>query len=392
MALICEECGKIYHIDKDKLKDQIKGDFGKTKCRICGHIMEINLKDLEKTDEELLNTDMLPPEIKLPDFDDQESDFSDMPDDTTREKTKTELHKRKGFGLRTKMFLLFLIIPIALMAASGLYSQYQLKRLSENITSKGTGVVKDFAEKRVAEKARDVALQCQIYLSNHPELRRPDFNYVNEFRKIAVQNIGKNGYTALAERSLPTEPLDNLRIWAHPDPTIVGVPIFSRIKKELGGEFSGVIELLMPVIRGEEVSGYYKWKDAAGEIKEKFLVAVHVKQTKYVIIATAPIDEFTKPIRDLETDAKILTEQTRNINILILLVTLVVISLSILIYGYRITRNIKYLTETADRISVGDLDVEIDVKVRDEIGSLADAISRMQDSLRLSIERLRRRR
>jgi HAMP domain-containing protein len=34
---------------------------------------------------------------------------------------------------------------------------------------------------------------------------------------------------------------------------------------------------------------------------------------------------------------------------------------------------------------------EIKIKSRDEIGNLAEAILRMQDSLRLAIERLRRR-
>jgi HAMP domain-containing protein len=34
---------------------------------------------------------------------------------------------------------------------------------------------------------------------------------------------------------------------------------------------------------------------------------------------------------------------------------------------------------------------EIKIKSKDEIGNLAEAISRMQDSLRLAIERLRRR-
>ncbi|MGE4518774.1 MAG: HAMP domain-containing protein, partial [Desulfobacteraceae bacterium] len=309
------------------------------------------------------------------------------------EPVKTEIsgERRKGFGLRAKMFLLFLVIPILLMSASGIFSQFQLKRLSENITEKGTAVVKDFAEQRIAEKARDVALQCQIYLLSHPELRKSDFNYENEFKKIAVQKIGKTGYTSLAERNLPTEPLDNFRIWAHPNPSIVGIPLFQKLKKELGSEFDMLVETLKPVIRGEEVAGYYKWKELNGEFKEKFLVAVHIKHTRYIIIATAPIEEFTKPIRDLESEAKLLTLQTRNINILILITTLVIISIAILIYGYKITKNIKYLTETADRISVGDLDVKIQVSAKDEIGSLADAISRMQDSLRLSIERLRKR-
>jgi methyl-accepting chemotaxis protein len=53
---------------------------------------------------------------------------------------------------------------------------------------------------------------------------------------------------------------------------------------------------------------------------------------------------------------------------------------------------IKKLTDAANRISVGDLGVEIESRSKDEIGELAEAITRMQDSIRLSIERLRRRR
>jgi HAMP domain-containing protein/cell division protein FtsL len=401
MALICEECGKIYHIDKEKLKKQLKGDFAKTKCRICGHIIQISREELEKEDEPAAAEDNFFNDFSADSSEyfgekDQEESYEENgseEENVRTEPVKTEIsgERRKGFGLRAKMFLLFLVIPILLMSASGIFSQFQLKRLSENITEKGTAVVKDFAEQRIAEKARDVALQCQIYLLSHPELRKSDFNYENEFKKIAVQKIGKTGYTSLAERNLPTEPLDNFRIWAHPNPSIVGIPLFQKLKKELGSEFDMLVETLKPVIRGEEVAGYYKWKELNGEFKEKFLVAVHIKHTRYIIIATAPIEEFTKPIRDLESEAKLLTLQTRNINILILITTLVIISIAILIYGYKITKNIKYLTETADRISVGDLDVKIQVSAKDEIGSLADAISRMQDSLRLSIERLRKR-
>ena len=52
----------------------------------------------------------------------------------------------------------------------------------------------------------------------------------------------------------------------------------------------------------------------------------------------------------------------------------------------------EHLTDTADRISVGELDAEIEIKSNDEIGELSEAIVRMQESIRLSIERLRKRR
>jgi methyl-accepting chemotaxis protein len=47
------------------------------------------------------------------------------------------------------------------------------------------------------------------------------------------------------------------------------------------------------------------------------------------------------------------------------------------------------LTDAAERMSLGELNVKIDIKSRDEIGLLAQAIGRMQTSLRLAMNRLR---
>jgi methyl-accepting chemotaxis protein len=70
--------------------------------------------------------------------------------------------------------------------------------------------------------------------------------------------------------------------------------------------------------------------------------------------------------------------------------TLLVIVIAWLL-GRRIGNPVKQLTEVAERISVGDMGAEIKIRSRDEIGNLAEAISRMQDSLRLAIERFRKR-
>jgi len=48
------------------------------------------------------------------------------------------------------------------------------------------------------------------------------------------------------------------------------------------------------------------------------------------------------------------------------------------------------LTDAAERMSLGDLNVKIDVQSRDEIGQLAGALGRMQTSLRMAMERLRK--
>jgi methyl-accepting chemotaxis protein len=87
-----------------------------------------------------------------------------------------------------------------------------------------------------------------------------------------------------------------------------------------------------------------------------------------------------------------LTEKARLISWSILGGTLLLIGIIVSIYSHRLTGKIKSLTDVAERISIGDLGIEVETRSRDEIGELAEAISRMQDSIRLSIERLRRRR
>jgi two-component system sensor histidine kinase ChiS len=76
-------------------------------------------------------------------------------------------------------------------------------------------------------------------------------------------------------------------------------------------------------------------------------------------------------------------------------ITLLVIAL-VLVATYfmarALSRPIVQLTEIADRISLGELDAEIDIQRKDEIGELADAVGRMQASLQAAIERLRARR
>jgi methyl-accepting chemotaxis protein len=50
------------------------------------------------------------------------------------------------------------------------------------------------------------------------------------------------------------------------------------------------------------------------------------------------------------------------------------------------------LTDAAERMSLGELNVKIDVQSRDEIGLLAQAIRRMQTSLRMAMNRLKKKR
>lgn len=393
MTVICEECGKVYHIDPDKL-DRYKGKSIRVRCGECGHVTEIS-KLLEAMDEPVAEYATTEEEPETPSSEPDYSFAEEAPAERRERITTgaTDIRSSSWLGLRGKMMILFLVLPILLMAGSGYFSQMQLNKLANEITAESTNIVLQEGEEKLLQKARDVALQAEIYLRAHPDLQREDFFYDPDFSGIAVQSVGKSGYTCLIQQPEP-ERNQNWTIWAHPNPNIIGIDDLDMIRKAIGSHFDEFFKVLSASEGMKESVGRYFWKDPDGKVREKYMAIAPIKieGSPFLAMSTEYIDEFTKKTEILKERSQELARNTRNINLGILFGAIVLIGLIIIIYGYRLTRNIQYLTEAADRISVGDLEAEIDVHSKDEIGNLADAISRMQDSLRFSIERLRRRR
>jgi methyl-accepting chemotaxis protein len=219
-------------------------------------------------------------------------------------------------------------------------------------------------------------------------LIREDFNEDMGFKTLAVQKVGLAGYTALYE--LPGT--DGVwRTWAHVNKKIIGIDM-SKLKKPLGRNFPGFWKVYIGVKGGKKSQGYYTWQDKDGKFRDKFMVCTPVPGTRYVVAATTYMDEFTGPVKRMQARAKELIDRARLITWAVLGITLLLIGLIVSVYGHRLAGKIKSLTDVADRISVGELGMDVKTTSRDEIGDLAEAIARMQDSIRLSIERLRRRR
>jgi HAMP domain-containing protein len=297
--------------------------------------------------------------------------------------------QRKGFGLRSKMFVLFFFIPIVLILAASLLYMWQLNALSSYLAQRSSDTVTKVTEEVVAQRGREVASQCKVYLITHPELKKAFLNYDLKFKRIAVQKIGVTGYTAIYE----TPGSDGIwRLWTHVNPNVVGIDT-STLKESLGESFPGFWKIYTGVKGGRESQGYYKWRDADGVLRDKFMVCVPIEGTTYVLAATAPLEEFTEAAKFMQESAAQFALKTRNIVIGILAGTLILIGLTVVLYGYRLTKRIKSLTHVADRISTGDLDAKItEIGARDELGELTLAIMRMQESIRLAIKRLRERR
>lgn len=82
----------------------------------------------------------------------------------------------------------------------------------------------------------------------------------------------------------------------------------------------------------------------------------------------------------------------QNFALALLAVTLLLAAVIAWFSARALATPIMKLTDAAERMSLGDLNVKIDVQSRDEIGLLAGALGRMQTSLRMAMERLRKKR
>lgn len=75
---------------------------------------------------------------------------------------------------------------------------------------------------------------------------------------------------------------------------------------------------------------------------------------------------------------------------IILLLSALISMLLALMVGRSITKPILFLADAANKMSLGEMDVRIDFNTKDEIGILAESISRLQTSLRIAMKRLKK--
>jgi methyl-accepting chemotaxis protein len=76
---------------------------------------------------------------------------------------------------------------------------------------------------------------------------------------------------------------------------------------------------------------------------------------------------------------------------LVILIAILIMIGVIYYYSRSVIRPILYLSEVADKISMGELDTPVQVKGKGEVRVLAESIERMQTSVKAAIERLQKR-
>ena len=310
--------------------------------------------------------------------------------------------KKCGMGLLTKlllgvfipMLIAFFILgslvfytwnfgPLRLTSVKDIGSE-SLRELSGTFSKESKSSLDKLGEKIIEEKAIDVAGQMEIFVRSHPKMKREDLLKDPWLREIAVQKVGETGYTAVHGT--------NGINYFHVNPQVVGMDLH-----QFSERLPAFWKILEVSLKGP-ASGYYDWKEADGKIRSKYMYLTPVKGTDFIVAATTYIDEFSRPARVIETkmrgiESRYLEKYDRKIQMFYLTILIVFIVLLMVIYFYSrsVIRPILYLSEVADKISMGELDTPIEIEAKGEVGALAESIERMQTNVKAAIERLQRR-
>jgi methyl-accepting chemotaxis protein len=200
----------------------------------------------------------------------------------------------------------------------------------------------------------------------------------NDDRQTEVENVEDRGVGAPLQDAVTAAP-------GKPDPADSDViPALLSLRSKMLFLF-----VVLPVILFASSSVLYLYQTIRLEhsLTEESTAVI----TRMAGARIPHLEDSIQPAATLKARSQSMADQIKTTIAIILGGTVLIIAATVSIFAHRLTARVRFLTDAADRISIGDLEVEIPVCSRDEFGKLAEAISRMQESIRLSIERLKRR-
>lgn len=314
---------------------------------------------------------------------------------------------RTTISTKLIIILLFLtIIPLVILGALavkdekklGLYAVDEAKNMSQLAIQDSTNALLDLGETVVKNQAVATKQLVELYLKTHPDITAEELIADKDFQKIAIQPIGNKGYTTVVQTKTQN-------IIAHPNQSMMGKDLIENLKSnEKMQDWWRVVNVTWE--ENKDNSGYYKWPEADGTYSDKYmyLAVIDEKLTGEInlsVAATTYIDEFSSPI--IKTEKNISESvNTMLVNIItstdslstqntILVITIITIFLTILagiLFSHSITKPIKQLTVAGNKISKGDIDVDIpEIKTNDEIKDLSESFKSAFAAIKFLIEK-----
>lgn len=427
MIVACDDCGLKYKIDPDK----IKGESARIKCKGCSAVITVNKSSL------------------LEQNDNPETGQEAAEDTTTTPPAAIlDIPKRSGMGLTTKVILLMLVVSI--LPGAG-YFLFSFKQTNDYIIEETTNSGVKVSEMLAAEVDEWIDKNARVLqtLAELQEIQSMDRFRQEEILEIVQQkypwmylvfttdmegfNIARSDGKGLKDYSnrqyVKEVAKDNKALaWqsligktSKKPALVLAVPIKN------GDQTTGVLASAMTREAITEVVTNYRQGETGSvfivddlgkvvahqdnafvteqrDLNSNPLVVSAKNQNKGMVefkgegnLDLIGFSQLTKlgwvlAVQQEKSEAFAALKKAQNFAYVLLAVTVIAIIIIAFIASRAIVTPIRKLTDAANRISVGELSVEIQNTSSGEIGDLADAIIRMQDSIRLSISRLKRRR
>lgn len=294
------------------------------------------------------------------------------------------MEKKVKFGLFSRVLVFALLVSLVPLGVTVFLAYLHMTTIGDLALGEGRKSLEELGAKVIEAKAKDVAAQLEVYVKAHPAKTVKDLQEDEAFKALAVQPVGKTGYTAVQDAHSAV----NL---FHKNPKIVNTDLHQLATKL--PEFWKIMEASLG---GKESNGYYDWVEPDGKVRKKYMFITALKSrtadnVQMGVAATTYLDEFSQPVVELERRVSGLIRDRLMFFYGILALTGVIVILLSLVVARTITRPVLYLASVAEEISKGKLGTKIEIQRNDEIGVLIDSIKRMQRSLGLAIKKLQER-
>lgn len=196
-------------------------------------------------------------------------------------------------------------------------------------------VMRDAGQEIIRLKAQKVAKEIENYLILHPQATVKSLQNVPEFKLIAIQPIGKTGYTAVHEAKTSINRF-------HVNPKIVNTNL-----DVLARDFPDFWKIITASKNDKNVGGYYNWPEADGRVREKYMwitlvsrptadgVLLDVAATTYIDEFMIPFDRLTEKLkRDSAATSSKISSLSQRIQYRTFLANMAIILIFCCILGY----------------------------------------------------------
>lgn len=450
MDIICDACGKKYRVDETKMK----GEQAKVKCKACDNIMVVSKPALETDDELSFPPEIPEPEVsqatQIPERAiERPAALRQEPEDIPREPPPFYGGQKVRFGLFGKIITVMLIVSLLPFA---IFWGITLRETNERIrtdtealmaqTAQGLGnqidgwINNNVSILRTAAKLSEITSMDGAQQKPVLETIQKQYPWMYLVFTVGTDgiNVARNDDVPLKDYSDRQYYKDIMRGKSLSWQTLIGKTskkpaLVLAVPIKSDDQTIGVMAAKMTV---DDISkSIATWKTGktghAFLVDEKGYVVSHPNRqyvakrknlNSHPLIANYRKKGWTTittrfntangqaalghvrsnnygwalAMQQEEIEVFSALNRVQKFAMTLLGCTILLVSVIAWFSARAIVTPVMKLTDAAERMSLGELNVKIDIKSRDEIGLLAQAIGRMQTSLRLAMNRLRRKR